>query len=310
MVPVHALTVDVESWLDTEAARRRSALLGEARRIEEGTARLLDFFSAHGVRATFFVLGRVAEEAPRMVRRIAEAGHELASHGWSHRPLQELTPQAFREEIRATKAILEDIGGREVTGHRSPSWSMGPRTLWALEELVAAGYRYDASLTPGYAWLWGTPGIPGGPHRLELGGATLLEFPNSVPRAGLRLPFAGGFFLRAWPAGWIRRALRWYEEQGDPAVVYVHPWEVDPDMPRVRLGPFWSFVHYAGLARMEARLRELLQTCRFLPLAELAKLLPADRLPVVRLAPPVQAPAGGRDARSRSRHTARPATRR
>ncbi len=277
---VHALTIDLEDWSDTQAVRQRGPAELPAR-IAESTPLLLDLLQRCGARATFFILGGIAAKHPALVRRIAAAGHRIGSHGLSHRPIGQLGPEGLRRELLDTRSALQDAIGAPVQAHRCPSWSLRPATLWALPVIADCGFRFDASLSPGGTPLIGTPGVPGGPHRVRLAdGRELREFPMSVTTGWVRLPFSGGFFLRTLPPGWVTRWVRRFERHRTPTVVYAHPWEFDPGTPRVSLRQPWHFLQHHGLAGMTPRFAALLGRHRFAPLEEVADTIAWERMAV------------------------------
>jgi polysaccharide deacetylase family protein (PEP-CTERM system associated) len=203
-----------------------------------------------------------------LVRRIVSAGHEIASHTWSHGRVSTMTPETFREEVRSSKALLEDVGGVAVAGFRAPSFSIRPGMEWAFDVLLEEGYLWDSSLFPIRRPDYGYPGTPLGPHLIQRPGGTLQEFPlATLDLLGVRIPAAGGGYLRHFPQGVIHRAFRDHEARGTPAMFYVHPWEVDPDQPRLAVGPMTRFRHYHGLHRTHPRLQRLLTDFRFTSVA-------------------------------------------
>ncbi|MHC4549817.1 MAG: XrtA system polysaccharide deacetylase [Planctomycetota bacterium] len=270
----HALTVDVEDWYHVENLRRvvpPERWSGMPARLEGNVERLLALFDAHAVKATFFVLGVAAERHPDVVRRIAEAGHEVASHGWSHDLVYRQDPETFRNETRRSKALLEDLSGTRVDGYRASTFSITERSLWALDVIAEEGLRYDSSLAPLRHDRYGLPGAPSQPHVRSLrGGGTLLEFPPSFFRVlGWRLPLGGGFF-RLFPLRWLLKGLARYAAQGTSGGIFLHPWEIDPDQPRVEgLGLLPRFRHYVGLARTQCKLARLLRAASFTTMGEI-----------------------------------------
>ena len=260
---LNAMTVDVEEHFQVSAfagsvSRESWATLPS--RVEANTERVLDLFDRAGLRATFFVLGWVGERHPRLVRRIAERGHEVASHGYSHRLIYRQSPDEFREETRRSRRLLQDASGQPVDGYRAASFSIRRSNLWALDVLAEAGFRYDSSVFPVVHDRYGIPGAPRRIHRLATpGGADIVEVPPSTVRLGrLTLPAAGGGYLRIFP-GWVTRWAidRLNRREGRAAVVYFHPWEVDPDQPRMR-GPALSrFRHYTGLRTTTTKLEAM-----------------------------------------------------
>jgi polysaccharide deacetylase family protein (PEP-CTERM system associated) len=217
---------------------------------------------------TFFVLGWVADRHPHVVRRIAEAGHEVASHGWWHYRVTSLEPEEFREDIRASKSLLEDICGKPVTGYRAPSFSITPDSQFAFDVLLEEGYLYDSSIFPIRRSNYGWPGAPPIPHLRHCASGTLIEFPLATSIWGpFRIPAAGGGYFRQFPFSVVQRAFREHDAQGVPGVFYIHPWELDAEQPRVRVGPLSRIRHYRGLRDSQARLERLLGEFRFTSIA-------------------------------------------
>ncbi len=239
-------------------------------RVERNTLELLELFDRHGARATFFVLGWVAERRPEIVEAIVAAGHELAAHGYDHRRVTSQTPEQFRADVRRTRQILEQLGGVEVIGYRAPSYSIVRSTLWALEVLAEEGFRYDSSIFPITHDYYGIPDAPRFPWVTTIGRSRLREFPISTVRvAGRNLPFVGGGYLRHFPSAWIEWGMRRLNErEGRPAVVYIHPWEIDPRQPRQKVGWRTAVRHYRNLDRAKEKLERLLVRYRFATLRE------------------------------------------
>ena len=266
---INALTVDVEEHFQVSAFETVVSREDWDRfdsRVEANTTRLLDLFDETGVRATFFVLGWVGQRHRALVRRIAERGHEVASHGMSHRLVYEQTREAFRAETVDSKKLLEDASGTAVEGYRAASFSIGYRNLWALDVLAEAGFRYDSSLFPVVHDRYGVPGAPRRIHRVETpSGAVLIEIPPStVALGGWTLPVAGGGYLRLYPRWLTSWAIaRLNERERMPANLYVHPWEVDPGQPRMHGPAISRFRHYVNLASTAPKLRELTRAFRF-----------------------------------------------
>ena len=270
----HALTVDVEDWYHVENLRgvvppdRWSTM--EAR-LENNVDRMLELFAGCDAKATFFVLGAAAERHPDVVRRIAAAGHEVASHGWSHDLVYRQDPTTFREETRRSKALLEDLAGARVDGYRASTFSITERSLWALDVIAAEGFRYDSSIAPLRHDRYGIPDASEHPHERRLrDGGVLLEFPGSYFRfLGRRLPLGGGFF-RLFPLRFLLGGFERYAAQGVSGGIYLHPWEIDPEQPRVAgLGVLPRFRHYVGLARAHGKLQRLLDRVSFTSMSEI-----------------------------------------
>jgi polysaccharide deacetylase family protein (PEP-CTERM system associated) len=267
---LHHFTVDVEEYfqvlaLEPYVPRNRWDTMPQ--RLDIGLRRLLDLLAEHDARATFFVLGWVADQAPALVREIASRGHEVASHGSDHRRVPTMTRDQFRESVRSSKASLEQITGRPVVGYRAPNFSIPPETEWALEILVEEGYRYDSSLFPGRRNRAGTV-TKRDPHTLTFAAGTLYEVPPAtLELARVVVPAGGGAYFRHLPYGLVSAALLSAARRGVPGTFYIHPWELDHDQPRVRASLLPTLRHYGGLTRTEPRLRRLLSTFRFQPIA-------------------------------------------
>jgi polysaccharide deacetylase family protein (PEP-CTERM system associated) len=245
------------------------------------------------VRATFFVLGWVGERIPSLVRRIADAGHEIACHGYSHRLVYTQTASEFREETVRAKRSLEDTIGQPVAGYRAASFSVTRASLWALDTLIDLGFSYDSSIFPIHHDLYGLPGATPEPHRVSApSGRTLAEFPMSTANLlGLKLPVSGGGYFRILPYWLTRTGLRQLNRRR-PFAFYLHPWELDPGQPRIRVGAFSRFRHYTNLASCEARLRRLLDEFSFTCMHEVLQqrgLLAAERSGATRLPRPIAA---------------------
>jgi len=254
--------VDVEDYFQVQAFADvvpRAMWDSLPRRVEANTDRLLAQFARAGVHGTFFTLGWVAERHPALIRRIVAAGHELASHGYWHQLVSSQSPDAFRADILRAKAVLEDAGGVAVIGYRAPTFSVGPRTPWAFSVLAETGHRYSSSIYPVRHDLYGVPDAPRTAYRHPGG---LLEIPMTTLRlGGVNLPCSGGGWFRLLPYRLFRAALRRCNAaQQSPGVFYTHPWEIDPDQPRVATpSPLSRFRHYNNLHRTEARLERLLR---------------------------------------------------
>jgi polysaccharide deacetylase family protein (PEP-CTERM system associated) len=264
---LHHFTVDLEEYFQVSALEPYVDRADWDRlpgRVEVGTSRLLALLAAHNTRATFFCLSWVAGRHPGLIRRIAAAGHEIASHGTDHRRVTELTPDEFRESVRDSKRILEDLAGAPVSGYRAPSFSIVPGREWALEILVEEGYRYDSSLFPVRRNGYGYPGASRVPHVRETRSGAILELPPAtVVRFGRVWPAAGGGYLRLLPFGLVRAGMRDAETDGRPGMFYIHPWELDPEQPRIAVDLRTRIRHYGGLRRTEGRVARLLREFRF-----------------------------------------------
>jgi polysaccharide deacetylase family protein (PEP-CTERM system associated) len=269
--PPFALSVDVEDYFQVQAfAARisREEWPGFPSRVERNVDRLLDLFDETEARATFFVLGWIARRYPDLVQRIARRGHEIASHGVTHRMITELTPAEFREEAVDSRILLEDLAGSPVIGFRAPSYSVNRSTLWALEVLRDSGYAYDSSIYPIRRGRYGYPEGPVGPTRLPAGARDIAEFPlPTVPLGPVRFPVLAGAYLRLLPSWVSLAAVGYHERHALPLVVNVHPWEIDPEQPLVGFSRRSKWTHYARLDRTEGILRSVLRRGRFATLA-------------------------------------------
>jgi polysaccharide deacetylase family protein (PEP-CTERM system associated) len=263
----NAMTVDVEDFFQVQAfagAIERRAWSELPRRVEANTERVLSLFHEAGIAGTFFALGWVAERHPALIRRIVEQGHELASHGYDHVPAHEQAPEVFRSDVSRAKKLLEDVGGVAVRGYRAASFSIGAKTLWALDVLADEGYEYSSSIYPIAHDHYGMPEAPR--FAFRPGAGRIAEFPmTTLSLLKWNLPCSGGGYFRLFPYALSRWALRRVNARDrQPCIFYFHPWEIDPDQPRVRGVPLKSRVrHYLNLGRMEARLRRLLADFRW-----------------------------------------------
>jgi polysaccharide deacetylase family protein (PEP-CTERM system associated) len=274
---LNAFTVDVEDYYHVSGFE--SIIQFEhwdqyESRVERNTNRLLELLDEYQTKATFFVLGWVAERFPQLVRSIEQSGHEVASHGYAHRRIYTQTPEQFQQETRRSKQVLEDLTGRPILGYRAASYSITHKSLWALEILREEGFVYDSSIFPIHHDRYGIPDFKRFCHVLD-GHATgkLVEFPISTLRlAGTNIPIAGGGYLRFFPYTFIRWGLRRINQKElQPALVYLHPWEIDPGQPRIPAAALARFRQYVNLAKTQDRLIRLLQDFRFGTMAAVLK---------------------------------------
>ena len=266
---MNILQVDVEDWycdLDTGEWDKYEP------RVVKATERILSILNETGNRATFFILGFVAERFPEVVKKIDSEGHEVASHGYSHRRIMDQTPEEFREDVRRSIDVLEKIAGKKVRGYRAPQFTVVKETLWALEILKSEGLEYDSSVFPVKTPLYGIPDSPLFPYRVEsdmsTSGDDFLEIPLSVykiPFLGKNIPVAGGFYLRFFPYFFIRHALKKLNRQGNVAICYIHPWDLDPGKPRI---DSLHWYHYYRLKSTEQKFRRLMQDFKFISTRE------------------------------------------
>jgi polysaccharide deacetylase family protein (PEP-CTERM system associated) len=281
---VNAMTVDVEDYFHVSVF---DGILPRAQwdqmesRVVPNTERLLRILEDAGVRATFFVLGWAAERAPGLVRSIVSGGHEIASHGYGHRLVYDMTPAMFREDIRRSKAVIEDASGVAVQGYRAPSYSITPRSLWALDILIDEGFTYDTSIFPIHHDRYGIPVSPRHAYRLERSNGSIVEAPASTAQWGaFNFPVAGGGYFRILPYEWTRWGIeRINRAEERPAIFYIHPWEIDPNQPRLPAGLLSTFRHYRNLDQTESRLRRLLSDFRFTTMRNMLAGLDASPVP-------------------------------
>jgi polysaccharide deacetylase family protein (PEP-CTERM system associated) len=274
---LNVLTIDVEDYFSVEAFRpfiRYEDWDGHDIRVDIGLRKILDLLERYEVTATFFVLGWMADRRPDVVRDLHRRGHEIACHGYRHQMIHEQSPETFREDVRRAKATLEDLINEPVVGYRAPTFSITRKTLWALSVLAEEGYQYDSSIYPILHDRYGIPSHPRVPHWIDLPyGRRILELPLPTSAvAGRRIPFGGGGYLRIYPlwlTKWLLRQLN--AGEGRPAVVYVHPWELDPDQPRQPVSVLGRLRHYYNLEQTHARLEALLREFRFGPVREIVR---------------------------------------
>jgi polysaccharide deacetylase family protein (PEP-CTERM system associated) len=266
---INAMTVDVEDYFHVSALSKsipRSSWGRMEFRAEASTGRLLDLFESAGIKATFFVLGWVADRAPQLVREIARRGHEIASHGWSHELVFRQDSRTFREEARRSKDLLEQLTGQPVHGYRAASYSITSRSLWALDDLIDLGFSYDSSIFPIRHDTYGIPDADRTPGPVVApSGRRIVEFPLSTANVlGQRIPCSGGGYFRIFPY-WLSEYLLNHVNRHDglPFIFYLHPWEVDPKQPRIAASRLSTFRHYTNLDACADRLERLVRSFRF-----------------------------------------------
>ena len=261
---VNAMSFDIEDYFQVsnfESLVSFEDWGGYESRVERNTDKILEVLADHDSHATFFVLGWVAEKFPRLVDKIATAGHELATHGDRHQLVYRLTPEEFRQDLRRSIDLIEQAGGQQVLGFRAPSFSITSENPWALDVLQEEGLKYDSSIYPIRHHRYGMPRAPLAPHEIRPG---FIEFPMATSRwAGMRFPVAGGGYFRIFPYFFIRWGLKRINKEGRPFVFYLHPWEFDPDQPRLNASLQARFRHYRHLDRTEPRLRSLMKEFEF-----------------------------------------------
>ncbi|UUA71412.1 XrtA system polysaccharide deacetylase [Cellvibrio sp. QJXJ] len=271
----HAMTVDVEDYYHVAAFAKvikPSDWDNWPSRVEQNTERLLQLFANHNIKITFFILGWVAEKYPQLVKTIRQQGHEIASHGFSHQLIYNQSPEVFRAETEKSKQILEDLAQTPITGYRAASYSITRKSLWALDILAELGFTWDSSIFPTRHDNYGIPGSPEEPYRIiTTNGASLLEFPLTTAKVmGQAIPAAGGGYFRQYPyalSKWLfaRASLN----QTKPQIFYLHPWEIDPEQPRVPNASWFSnFRHYTNLKRCLPRLEQMISDFQFGTMSE------------------------------------------
>lgn len=280
----NAFTVDLEDWYHglTSTNSRPDRWSQLESRVTQNTQRLLELLAEYDIKATFFVLGEVAARYPALIRQIEADGHEIGVHGYAHRMVHRLTPTEFGSELDQTLALLRPLVGDEIIGHRAPYFSINGDSLWAIDILCERGFKYDSSFFPTRNMLYGYPKAPRFPHRLPTSRATgfnvlqdLTEFPLSTVRfLGVTWPVAGGFYMRALPYFVVRRAITHLNRQGQPAIIYMHPWELDTNQPMRAATLRERITHYHGRNRLESKLRQLFQDFCFGRLRDLLGSIP------------------------------------
>jgi polysaccharide deacetylase family protein (PEP-CTERM system associated) len=269
---LNAFTVDVEDYFQVtgfERDIRREDWEQHESRVVANTRRILDLLERHHVKATFFVLGWVGERFPRLVAEIHRRGHEIGSHGYWHRLIYRQSPEEFRQDVRRSRDALADASGAQVTAYRAPTFSVTRESLWALDILVEEGFQLDSSIFPARHDRYGIPDAQMGIHRITTAAGPLWEFPMSVSRLGrLRLPVGGGGYFRLFPLRWTQACLARINRVR-PFVFYIHPWEIDPEQPRMKSGSRMARMrHYVNLESTERKLEKLLAKFRFAPIRE------------------------------------------
>lgn len=272
----NALTIDLEDYYHVSAFNEhvpRQEWGAKESRVERNTNVLLDLLDEAACKATFFTLGWVAEEHPDVVRSVAQRGHEIACHSLRHRTVYQMTTAEFRDDTSRAKDLLENVSGFPVRGYRAPSFSITQDSLWALTILAELGFAYDSSIFPVKHANYGMPSASRTPFRVDTPAGSIIEFPlPTLELAGRRSPFGGGAYFRFLPYWYTRWGIRFLNSQeGQPVCVYLHPWELDPQQPRMS-GSLTSRVrHYLGLAGTPRKFRNLIKDFEFCPMAALAE---------------------------------------
>ena len=300
MVVLNSLSFDIEDWFQVENLKEAISLdqwESCELRVVQNTRKILRLLTEHQTLATFFILGWVAERCPGLIEEIAGSGHEIASHGYGHELVYKLTPEAFYADVRLSKDILESITGSPVIGYRAPGFSITPKSRWAPEVVKHAGFRYDSSIFPtSFHNRYGFNGTCRLPFQFRNG---LAEIPLSIYSfAGANFPLAGGGYFRLFPYSYFQLFFRRMNKQGKPIVFYLHPWELDPEQPRIKVRLNYRLRHYVNLEKTENRLEKLLKDFRFVPL----KVLVDHYFPSAQYNPQVASREGARGSRPVTRN--------
>ncbi len=262
---INAMTIDVEDWYHSITSIPFNQWHKYEDRVEKCTTKILNILKTFQTKATFFCLGYIAEKNPKLIEAIQKDGHEIGTHGFAHQLVYDLTPDEFRKDLTKSVKILEQITGEKIIGYRAPYWTITKNSYWALDIIADEGLKYDASIYPIKTYMYGIPDSPIYPYEIDLAqNKKLLEIPPTVVKFfGRRVPVAGGFYLRVLPYKFVKFSLRKINSIDKPAVVYLHPPEIDPDKPKLKLPPRESFLHYYNLDTIETKLTNLLQDFEF-----------------------------------------------
>jgi polysaccharide deacetylase family protein (PEP-CTERM system associated) len=272
MFALNGLSFDIEDWFQVENLKGVISCDewdGCELRVTQNTKKILGLLEKYQTKATFFILGWVAEKCPSLVKQIDAEGHEVASHGYGHELIYKLTPEAFCNDLQRSMEILESITGKRVFGYRAPSFSVIPETEWAIDALKDAGFRYDSSIFPtSFHNRYGFNGVSRFPFEFPNG---IVEIPLSTYRLwGTNFPLAGGAYFRVFPYFYFQVFLKRLNNKGKPTTFYMHPWELDPGQPRMKVRLDYRLRHYTNLKKAEKRLEKLLSHFKFVPLIDLA----------------------------------------
>jgi len=274
---LNIITVDVEDWYQVEnyaSVIPRHDWSNMEFRVERNIDLILEIFELEKIKATFFILGWIAEKFPNIVKKIANQEHEIASHGWSHKPIWDIEKEEFGNEIKQSRLLLSDLSGQSVLGYRAPTFSITEKTLWAFEVLVEEGYKYDSSIFPVHHDRYGIPNASLDIHKRNEG---IWEIPLTVLEIGpFHLPICCGGYMRLYPLLLTQYAITKANKRGRPAVILVHPWEFDPQQPRIKgIGLFKQFRHHVGIKNNKSKLENLINKNKFAPAKEVISLLGA-----------------------------------
>lgn len=270
--PINALTFDIEEYFQVSnfsKAIRREEWEKRGSRLSVGLNQILGILAEHNVKATFFVLGWIAERHPALIKKISYQGHEIGSHGYEHKLIYNQSYAEFEQDLKRSIKVIEGITGKKVLGFRAPSFSITKDSLWALEVLANNHLKYDASIFPILHHRYGIERAPRFPYRINNNGYSIIEYPcSTIKLLGRNIPFSGGGYLRLLPYKIIRKFIKEINRQDKPVMVYIHPWEFDPHQPRIKTGLLNRFRHYHNLETTEVKLRKLLDDFAFTTVRE------------------------------------------
>jgi polysaccharide deacetylase family protein (PEP-CTERM system associated) len=254
------LTFDIEEWYDVNYPKVDVLINPGESSLETEVRDILALCAKYKAKATFFVLGRVAERNPDLIKEIQAGGHEIACHGYDHKLVYNSSPQEFKDDLGKAVRILESISGKKVLGYRAPSWSFNKKTHWAYQILSEMGLKYSASVFPVKTYIYGFPGSPRFPHLVN----NILEIPTSTIRLlGQNVPFSGGFYFRFWPLFFIKRAIEGLNRKDQPAILYLHPREINPSSPKLKLPLREKFIQYWAVSKTRDKMEDILNNYEF-----------------------------------------------
>lgn len=277
---INALTIDVEDYFHVTAFEKYVKYEDwdiYPSRVKTNTLKILNMLEEFSVKATFFILGWVAEKHPSIIKEIQRSGHEIACHGYNHELIYNITPESFRQDIKKAKMLLEDICGEKVNCYRAPSYSITEESLWALDILIEEGFTHDSSIFPVHHDIYGIPNARRFPHEIKRPSGVIKEFPIStlefrISNFRFRIPISGGGYLRLFPVWLIKRAINYVNEhEKQPVILYFHPWEIDPEQPRINAGIKSRFRHYINLDKTAGKAKHLLSSFKFAPISQVLK---------------------------------------
>ncbi|MFH2042124.1 MAG: polysaccharide deacetylase family protein [Acidobacteriota bacterium] len=263
---VNILSIDVEDYFQAFEMRKMKVGSCEKTYRDQGVERILNILNKKDVKATFLVNGFFAERNRNLIKLISDFGHEIGSHSYSHTKIQELSPSKFSKELLKSKELLEEITQKKIIGYRSPAFSFDEKNIQYTKALIDNGFQYDSSTNPISKFLHGHPGYNPSFHEVRYEGKSFMEFPlATLPIFGVRLPWAGGFYLRMMPYVLFKNGLKYINKKYGSGVIYLHNWELDPDIPKIKSSKLLHFIHYHGLEKMENKLENLLTDFKFVP---------------------------------------------